>query len=153
RCDLFSLGCVLYAMCTGAPPFRGPTPLAVVRLVCEHQPEPVRSLNPEVPDWLDGLAFRLLAKDPQDRVQSAACVAAMLEGFLAPLHPPQTPAPQLPSPDGRPEGRLWSLRVPAFFLLVALLFLAVLLPGQQPPVALDQDFRGGRPLSPLLKLF
>ncbi|HJT78244.1 MAG TPA: serine/threonine-protein kinase, partial [Gemmataceae bacterium] len=49
RADLFSLGSVLYACCTGEPPFRGSEPLAVLRRVNEETPAPVRSRNPDVP--------------------------------------------------------------------------------------------------------
>src|SRR5262245_19144559 len=49
RADLFSLGSVLYAMCTGHPPFRAETALAVLRRVTDERPRPVREVNPEVP--------------------------------------------------------------------------------------------------------
>jgi serine/threonine protein kinase len=94
RCDLFSLGSVLYVCCTGRPPFRGPSTVAVLRKVSDEQPEPIRSLNPEVPAWLEDFIARLMAKDPADRFQSAAEVAALLEGYLAHLRQPRSvPAP------------------------------------------------------------
>jgi serine/threonine protein kinase len=99
RADLFSLGSVLYALCTGGPPFRGATPLAVLRQVSDGTQTPVRALNPEVPAWLESLVGRLLAKDPAGRFQSAAEVAALLEGYLAHLRQPAAvPAPALPRP-------------------------------------------------------
>jgi len=88
---------VLYAMCTGVPPFRGSTAVSVLRLVSDGDPTPVRTLNPDVPAWLDSLIVRLLAKKPADRFQSAAEVAELLEGYLAHLRQPETtPAPNLP---------------------------------------------------------
>ena len=59
RADLFSLGGVLYAMCTGQPPFRGGGPIAVLKRVCEQTPRPIREVNPAVPDWLAGVITRL----------------------------------------------------------------------------------------------
>jgi hypothetical protein len=105
RADLFSLGSVLYACCTGVPPFRAPTALSVLRRVSDEAPAPVRLLNPDVPAWLEAVIARLMAKDPAERFQSAAEVAALLEGCLAHLRQPATvPAPELPRlpPGGRP---------------------------------------------------
>src|SRR5262249_51410538 len=83
RADLFSLGSVLSAACTGTSPFRGPSAVAVLRQVSDEAPAPVRSLNPDVPAWLESLIDRLMAKGPADRFQGAAEVAALLEGYLA----------------------------------------------------------------------
>ena len=52
RSDLFSLGSVLYFMCTGHPPFRADSTPAVLRRVCDDRPRPLREVNPDVPDWL-----------------------------------------------------------------------------------------------------
>jgi serine/threonine protein kinase len=82
RGDLFSLGSLLYVMCTGRPPFSGGNPLAVLRQVSEAQPRPVRQVNPNVPRWLADLIVRLHAKDPQSR-PTAAEVARVLEQQLA----------------------------------------------------------------------
>jgi serine/threonine protein kinase len=90
RADLFSLGSVLYALCTGSPPFRGASAVAVVRKVSEDEPVPIRTLNPAIPDWLDTVVVRLLAKDPSQRFQSAGEVASLLEGQLAHLQQPVT---------------------------------------------------------------
>jgi anti-sigma factor RsiW len=85
RADLFSLGSVLYAMCTGRAPFRASGTMAVLKRVCEDAPRPIREINPEVPDWLAAIIARLHAKDPADRLQSAAEVAELLGAHLAPL--------------------------------------------------------------------
>jgi serine/threonine protein kinase len=92
RADLFSLGSVLYAMCTGRPPFRGPSAVAVLRQVSDQEPAAVRSLNPDIPGWLEALVGKLMAKNPADRFQSAAEVAALLESYLAHLRQPTTTA-------------------------------------------------------------
>ena len=82
RADLFSLGSVLYPMCSGRPPFRRPT-LAVLKRVAEDTPRPIREIIPEMPQWLCDIIARLHAKKPDDRFQSAREVAALLTRYLA----------------------------------------------------------------------
>jgi len=92
RCDLFSLGCVLYALCTGRPPFRAESSYAILRQITDQEPRPIRQLNAEVPEWFEAIVAKLMAKSPADRFDSAAAVAELLEQCLAhvqqPLHSP-----------------------------------------------------------------
>jgi hypothetical protein len=83
RSDLFSLGTVLYAMCTGHPPFRAGGTHAVLKRVIEASPRPIREVNSEVPDWLADIIARLHARKPDDRFQTAAEVAELLRQRLA----------------------------------------------------------------------
>src|SRR5262249_31354567 len=78
RADLFSLGSVMYAMCTGTPPFRATGTLAVLKRVAEDTPRPIREIVPGVPPWLCALIARLHAKKPEDRFASAQEVADLL---------------------------------------------------------------------------
>ena len=75
RSDLFSLGSVLYAMCTGRPPFRASGTMAVLKRVCEEMPRSIREINPEVPQRLCDIIAQLHAKKPEARFQSAHEVA------------------------------------------------------------------------------
>jgi hypothetical protein len=99
RSDLFSLGSVLYAMCTGHAPFRAPTTMAVLKRVCEDSPRPIREINPDIPGWLSDIVAQLHAKRPEDRFQSAKEVAELLGGRLAQLQQPVTPLVAAQSPD------------------------------------------------------
>ena len=83
RSDLFGLGAVLYAMCVGRPPFRGASPVAVLRKVCDEPHRPVREANPDVPPALAAVVDRLLCKDPAGRFATADEVADRLETLLA----------------------------------------------------------------------
>src|SRR5207248_491230 len=67
RSDLFSLGSVVYAMCTGDAPFRASGTMAVLKRVIDDDPRSVRQVNPDVPDWLEAIVLKLLAKNPDDR--------------------------------------------------------------------------------------
>lgn len=90
RSDLFSLGSVIYAMCTGHSPFRAETTFGILRRITDHTPRPLREVNAEVPLWLCRLVERLLAKEPRERFQSAEEVAEVLEQCLAHVQQPAT---------------------------------------------------------------
>jgi WD40 repeat protein len=85
RSDLFSLGSVLYAACTAAPPFPAPNSMAVLVRVVEDAPRPIRQVNPAVPRWLEKVIARLMSKDADRRYRSAAEVAEVLAGHQARL--------------------------------------------------------------------
>jgi serine/threonine protein kinase len=88
RADLFSLGGVLYAMCTGYAPFRASSSMAVLKKVCDESPRPISELNSEIPDWLVAIVNKLMAKDVKDRFQSASELSALLGQHLAHLQQP-----------------------------------------------------------------
>lgn len=90
RSDLFGLGCVMYAACAGHPPFRAETSYAVLRRVTDESPRPIREINADVPEWLERIVIKLLAKSADDRFQSAEEVAELLEDCLAHVQQPAT---------------------------------------------------------------
>jgi serine/threonine protein kinase len=86
RSDLFSLGTILYAMCTGQLPFDGDTSAAIVRNVAHATPTPIRSLNTSIPAWLEEIIQTLHAKNPADRFASAESLRTHLVRRLASLY-------------------------------------------------------------------
>ncbi len=78
RCDLFSLGCVLYELSTGVQAFTGTSAIAILKAVALTEPKSMREVNPAMPPALNELVKRLLAKDPNDRPPSAAAVVDSL---------------------------------------------------------------------------
>jgi WD40 repeat protein len=104
RSDLFSLGSVMYEMCTGRPAFRGSNPYAVLNRVCQEMPRPIREINPDVPEWLAEIVQRLLAKNPAERFQSAAEVVDVLRQGLVQLQQPARLAPVPTSAVGPPPA-------------------------------------------------
>src|SRR5262249_26791272 len=85
RCDLFSLGCVLYRLAAGRLPFKGDSPAAVVEAVKRCDPRPLREVRPGLPGSLCNLIMGLLSKDRQDRPATARGVAAKLTALTRAL--------------------------------------------------------------------
>jgi eukaryotic-like serine/threonine-protein kinase len=101
RTDLFSLGAVLYQLCTGYKPFDGPTAIAVLMALGTAEPHPVRERNPNVPEPLAALIHQLLAKSPHHRPQSAEEVADRLRVIEQRLS------------DGRPRSGVGGVPIPS----------------------------------------
>ncbi|HZY86212.1 MAG TPA: PQQ-binding-like beta-propeller repeat protein, partial [Gemmataceae bacterium] len=142
RSDLFSLGSVLYALCTGGPPFRGDTTAAVLKAVGEDAPRPVREIKPDVPEWLGDVIARLHARRPCDRFASAQEVADLLSARLtalqeSPLGPTPARAPGVEEVVARPAAgprarhrRLLVAVCVAALVIVLAVFVAILRPWQ-----------------------
>ncbi|MBS2964757.1 serine/threonine protein kinase [Actinocrinis puniceicyclus] len=81
RSDLYSVGCVLYVLLTGLPPFPADDSLTILHRHLHDEPTPVRRWRPEVAPEIDQLVLWLLAKDPAARPASAAIVAGRLESL------------------------------------------------------------------------
>ena len=104
RSDLYSLGAVAYQMLVGEPPFSGNnTPSVMMKQVTEA-PVPLRQRRPEVPEDLERIVMKLLAKDPAARFADGAMLVDALDG--APVALP----PQLPPTASRTEQRCRSSR-------------------------------------------
>ncbi|HEV3204375.1 MAG TPA: serine/threonine-protein kinase, partial [Gemmataceae bacterium] len=125
RADLFSLGSLLYALCTGRPPFPAGPAVSVLYTVCQDTPLAIQKINPGIPDWLVAIITKLHAKNPADRIQSAAEVADLLEKHLAHLENPQT----VPQPAPLPEPKLTATPAKRYgrgYVLAAALMLLAL---------------------------
>jgi class 3 adenylate cyclase len=103
RSDLYSLGCVTYEMVTGRAPFLGDDPVAIISQHINTAPVAPSWHNPEVPRALESLVMRLLAKDPNERPESAA---ALPEALRAIVTSSSTTAPVAADSDVNPLDRL-----------------------------------------------
>ncbi|MEU3554458.1 protein kinase domain-containing protein [Streptomyces fragilis] len=86
RSDLYATGCLLYELLALRPPFTGETPLSVVYQHVQDIPLPPSGVSNQVPPELDGLVMRSLAKDPDDRFQTAEEMRGLVQYALEMLY-------------------------------------------------------------------
>jgi len=81
RCDLYSLGSVLYALLVGRPPFAGKSLPEVIQGLRFEKPIPIRRINPDIPEEFESIIMQLLEKEPQKRIPTAVAVAKRLKAM------------------------------------------------------------------------
>ena len=101
RSDTYSLGCVLYEMLTGRPPFTGKE--GFVKRFTEPPPK-VSSVRKDLPEWMDDVVSTALARSPNDRYQAAQDLANALNGPLAIVAAERTIAPPAPASIAPSQG-------------------------------------------------
>ena len=77
--DLYSLGVVMYECLTGKVPFKGDNPLTTIHLLTNTDPETLGSLNKKVPNWLNTIVLKLLAKEPPQRFKDGKELSGALK--------------------------------------------------------------------------
>ncbi len=140
RSDLFALGAVLYEMVTGKRPFDGKSQLGLASAILEKDPAPIRTLVPLTPPTFERVVNACLAKNPDDRFQTAHDVRLELEWIAEDL-------PQLTAPGSAATAKPFARALPwAITAAVALLALgALFLVRRENPIAryTNISFRDG----------
>lgn len=131
RTDLYALGIVLYEMLVGWAPFSATTPVASLYKQVNEPPPPLRQANINVPDWLDTVTNKALAKRPQDRYQTGAEFADALRQRPAPAKASTAPMPSAqPVPSPRPmkqptEGKRGRGAAPILIVAIVMVVMAL----------------------------
>ncbi|MFI5235843.1 MAG: protein kinase [Gemmatimonadales bacterium] len=130
RSDVYALGCVLYEMLCGEPPFSGPTAQAIVAKVLTEEPRPLLPKRHTIPPNVEAATLRALEKLPADRFASAAEFAAALQRPNSTATPVSTPGAGRVS---RAVRRRWRLLAPWGVALAAAAIAAWTLLGRSGP--------------------
>jgi serine/threonine protein kinase len=110
--DLFSLGCVLYGLCTGKGPFSSENVMDILTALAVDSPVPPHELNPKIPRPLSDLVMQLLSKSPEKRPASADVVVQALREMEAGSTPSMAPTRAAPKLlDQLPTPRRWSRKI------------------------------------------
>ncbi len=122
--DVYALGVVLYEMLTRRLPFTADDPEELARLHREAPPTPPRVYRPEIPEWLEAVILKVLAKEPAARYRTADQLGRVLLGLLQESETPPESAPSPVAVEQTPDDA-----PPIDWLTIALAFLALIAVG------------------------
>jgi len=129
RTDIYSLGCVMYEMLAGEPPYTGPTPQAVVARRLTEPPPSLRTVR-ELPDALEQAVHKALARSPADRFATARDFARAITEAVT-----SAPATTLPRPVARAPQRKSKALAAALLLTLALALGLAWMASRRSPTA------------------
>ncbi len=144
RCDVFSLGVVLYELLTCTKPFQGATLTEIATAVVAHQPPPAHEINPSVPPALSAIAARAMEKDPDARFRSARALSRELRHWLE-EQADVAQQDELEAADRRARRKRWLLAATAIGLMATAVLLNLGGLFQPPGTATSGDVPSATP--------
>jgi Tol biopolymer transport system component/tRNA A-37 threonylcarbamoyl transferase component Bud32 len=158
RTDIFAFGAVVHETLTGRRAFNGESQASVIAAILERNPEPLATVQPIAPPLLDRVLMRCLAKDPEERWQTASDLKQALQWVVDGTAPTGTgPVETVPVETKRPTGR-WMIAASALVALLAVAASAAVLwltPAatnyanyRLTPLATESDVQGSPAWSP-----
>jgi serine/threonine-protein kinase len=131
RSDIYSVGCLLYELLVGRPPFTGDSMVSIVFQHISDPPSPPSVTNPDISSNIDAIALKALAKDPADRYQTALEMKTDIESVLSGHSPAATtllPTPMIESSAGQEDqaGRSRRQKAARVAAIVSSLLLVVI---------------------------
>ena len=127
RTDIFAFGSLIYEMVTGRPAFEGKSQVSLIAAILEREPAPITALQPTSPRSLDRLIRRCLAKDPDERWQTAADLCAELK-WIGEGTRSDTATDTSSRPGAKPSRnvRIWMVIAALLFVSTAVSSIALL---------------------------
>ncbi|MEW5961512.1 MAG: serine/threonine-protein kinase, partial [Chloroflexota bacterium] len=154
RSDIYSLGVVLFELLTGQPPYRAETPLAVVLMHVNDPLPPPHTIKPDIPEPLERVVLKAMAKKAGDRFQTAGEMAQALEQALRQVETGPTTAeipraipPTQPIPAPKAEKSMLPLLVGGGLLVLLLCIVGGSILGWVVLTPKDQGVAGATPTS------
>jgi eukaryotic-like serine/threonine-protein kinase len=132
RTDLFAFGEVMYEMATGKPAFSGGSRASLIASILTTEPAAITQVQPLTPPALERIVCRCLAKDPDDRWQSAADLASELKWMSTGSGTTQVGVPARPAVQPKVDWKLWSMIAMALLAIGAILFHYISRPASPP---------------------
>jgi serine/threonine-protein kinase len=138
RTDIFAFGAVVYEMATGKKAFEGKTSASVMAKILETDPPPMSSLQPMTPPALDRIVKRCIAKDPDERWQSATDLTNELEWIAEGGSQASGVVPAVSSARGGRERLAWPATAAVLALIAIALAIGFVLRAPKPPQPLPE---------------
>jgi serine/threonine protein kinase len=141
KSDVYSLGATMYAVLCKKQPFTGQTPMEILMKVCKEEPPPMRTHNPEIPDEVEKIVLKAMAKEKGDRYASSAALAEDLKRYLTHQEIEAKGPSSLKLAAKRAKRNIWPLLVVGIVLAAGgvIGYLVTHKPPPPPPVAIPRN--------------